>query len=122
MKKALVVIFIAGLAVAAFAGTAHANDEVDANGLYKEPVCRRAVSIKSTLKTIAGQEPTGITASNAKWDMEIYLDKAEGDWSLVAKDKSPDAPPRELCVIAKGMSTSPYSQQKWYISDFKSAK
>ena len=68
MRREFLVIFSC---ISAITGTAQANDEVDANGLYNEPLCRLAPSIKNSLKTLAGQEPSGITASNTKWDMEI---------------------------------------------------
>ena len=102
---------------------AQANDrEIDAaTDLYKQPICDFKFRIVKGLSIIAGQEPSGIGASNNDWDMEIYLNKERGDWTLVGKSKATDASPNKVCMLAKGLSTAPYATQKWYVTNFISA-
>jgi hypothetical protein len=99
-------------------GAYAASDEVDEKGMFKQPVCGPGPRIQNILAKIAGQQPSGITASNSKWDMEIYLDKAEGDWTLVGKSKAPDASPRKLCMVAAGLSNDPFEKKPWFKEDF----
>ncbi len=103
---------------------AHANDPAidPASDMYKEPLCGARRNINRSLLTIAGQEPTGIKASNDKWDMEIYQNKARGDWTLVGQSKDPEVPAFMGCMLSKGLSNNPYTSQKWYAENFAKNK
>lgn len=111
----------AAFTVVAFALPAQAGEwerERDTNGLYKEPVCEIGYRVKSLLVNIARQQPTGIKASNDKWDMEIYNNPETNSWTLVGKSKAPEAAhSSKLCRLASGLQT-PYVQEKWYALDF----
>jgi len=93
------------------------NDGVDALGLRTSPICDYSFRIIKSLSIMLEQEPTGIKASNDKWDMEVYVSQT-GNWALVGKSKDPNANSRHLCQLAKGQSTTPYVQQVWYQSYF----
>jgi len=119
LKTGLVAsIFALGAMAAA---PAHAEREWererDANGLYKEPVCDFGFRVKSALINIAKQTPTGIKASNDKWEMEIYNNPETNSWTLVGKSKAPDASANKLCRLASAQQ-SPYAIEKWYAMDF----
>jgi len=120
LKTGLVAsIFALGAMVAAPANAAGDWDrERDANGLYKEPACDFAFRVKSALTNFSKQAPTGIKASNDKWEMEIYSNAETQSWTLVGKSKAPDASPNKLCRLAGGPGTNPYASEKWYAMDF----
>ncbi len=111
----------AAFTVVAFALPAQAGEwerERDSTGLYKEPVCEMGHRVKNLLVNIARQTPTGLTASNDKWDMEIYNNPETNSWTLVGKSKAPEAAhSSKLCRLASGLQT-PYAKEKWYAQDF----
>lgn len=110
----------AAFALSSLAATpAHADLEIDpATDLFKEPLCRAQTNTIRALKIISGQEPTGIKASNDKWDMEIYQNKERGDWTLVGRSKNPEIPQFMLCQLVKHTSNVSYTTQKWYGEHF----
>lgn len=113
--------FIAGLTVVAFTGAAHAAEkEVDANGIYKEPICDYAFRITKSLTTMVEELPTGLKASTDKWDMEIYANAKTGTWTLVGKSKDPSARSTHLCRLASSIEKT-YTKEKWFV-DFQGAK
>jgi hypothetical protein len=99
-------------------GANAAPRDLDENGLYKEPVCGAAARVINSITVIAQEDQTGIKGSNNKWDMEIYAHKSGASWTLVGKDKTPDANPRNLCRIASGVNT-PFTEQLWFKKWFK---
>ncbi|MNG36589.1 hypothetical protein D3C84_1236660 [compost metagenome] len=62
--------------------------------------------------------PSGKKASNDKWDMEIYENKAAGLWSLLSRNKNPASEYEESCILKSGYDTS-YTQEKWYKKYFQ---
>lgn len=118
-SNALKTAFISSLlAISALPGISNADQrELDAEGFYKEPVCGHHALIKQSLSIMVGEEPTGIKASNAKWDMEIYLNKKDGSWTLLGKSKDGSVPSYKVCSLASSLD-SPFDQQKWYTTYF----
>ena len=107
------------LAASAFSGAAYAQEaERGPDGMFKEPSCDYDFTIKRSLEKIGKKIPTGIKASNDKWDMEIYANPTNGAWTLVGKSKTSKT--SDLCKLASGTS-SPYTQEKWFTSYFGTA-
>lgn len=89
--------------------------EVDDIGFLKEPACSFHENIKKYLEILSSQTPSGIKASNDKWDMEIYSNPEENTWTLVGKSRAPGAKNKvQLCYIAQDAANEPYTEQKWY--------
>lgn len=87
------------------------RDEI---GLYKEPVCDYGFRVKSALINIAKQAPTGITATNASWEMEVFNNPESKSWTLVGKSRAAaDANSSKLCRLSSGQQ-SPYEEQPWF--------
>jgi len=92
------------------------DDGVDALGLRLSPIC--AFTTNAT-KIVAQQLPTGITASNDKWEMELYENAESGSWTLIGKSTATRAPPGgRYCSLAQGRARS-YVDTKWYGAWFK---
>ena len=87
--------------------------ERDDLGLYKEPVCDYGFRVKSALVNIAKQLPTGVTATNAQWEMEVFNNPDSKSWTLVGKSRAADANPSKLCRLSSGQQ-SPYDAQLWF--------
>ncbi|MCY1376574.1 hypothetical protein D9M69_640750 [compost metagenome] len=87
---------------------------MDSEDLYKMPSCAYDAVVKKSLEIQLGEVPTGIKASNAKWDMELYANPQDGSWTLVGKDKTPEGNVNKSCRLASGAGNQPYTQQKWY--------
>ena len=87
--------------------------ERDEIGFYKEPVCDYGFRVKSALVNIAKQVPTGLTATNAQWEMEVFNNPESKSWTLVGKSRAGDANPSKLCRISSGQQ-SPYEEQPWF--------
>ncbi|MNE46541.1 hypothetical protein D3C80_1408840 [compost metagenome] len=113
------------LASSTIAGTAIADYDIltreqSAEGLFKEPICDYDFRIKKGLSTLLGEQPTGITASNSKWDMELYANPTRGNWTLVGKSKEPTTSSiKKLCTLASGLSDNPYTQEVWFRKYFQ---
>lgn len=107
-------MIISTFSVAAHAATSAPLREVDAEDLYKKPVCAYDAVVKKSLEIQLGEVPTGIKESNAKWDMEIYSNPQDGSWTLVGKNKTPEGNVNKSCQLAKGLGNQPYTQKKWY--------
>ena len=116
LTTALVAAFV--VAIVHSGPTIAQERERTSEGFYKDPTCSYDFSIKRSLIKISGEEPTGIKASNSKWDMEIYANVKDRSWTLVGKSKDPSAPPNELCKLASSID-KPYAQEKWYAAYFK---
>lgn len=109
-------------ALGATALSTQANEwerERDANGLYREPVCDFAFRVKSALANFSKQVPTGLTAANEKWEMEIYSNAETQSWTLVGKSKTSNASENKLCRLAGGPGTRPYSGEGWFAAYFR---
>lgn len=115
----LITLFFTGVLAVAAVNAKPVSIENDAEGFLKKPVCGFHKSIIKTLAVFSKETPTGIKASNNKWDMEIYTNTETGTWTLVGKSKDPGAKKFQLCHIALGVSSQPYTQQKWYDLYFK---
>lgn len=108
------------LASSTIAGTAIADYDIltreqSAEGLFKEPTCDYEVRIKRSLSTLLGEQPTGIKASNSKWDMELYANPTDRNWTLVGKSREPTTSSiKRLCQLARGLPSRPYMQEVWY--------
>ncbi len=120
LKKAFIssLLTLSVLSGAALANTDLYTVERDSEGFMKEPACGFHTNIKKYLEVMSGQSPTGIKASNDKWDMEIYSNTQNNTWTLVGKSKDPSAKKFQLCYIAQGTSDQPYAQQAWYQAYF----
>lgn len=95
--------------------------EIDDIGFLKEPACGFHENIKKYLEVLSGQTPSGIKASNDKWDMEIYSNPQKNTWTLVGKSRAPGAKNKfQLCYLAQDAANEPYAGQKWYELYFKS--
>ena len=106
------------LVASAFSGAAYAQEkERGPDGLYKEPTCDFDFSIKKALSKMSGKVPTGLKASNSKWDMEIYANAQDKSWTLVGKSKDPSATQGELCKLASSID-KPYDKEKWFAAYF----
>ena len=112
-------VIAALLASAILSGGAWAQErERGPEGFYKEPTCDYDFRIKSSLRIMLEELPTGLQASNAQWDMEIYANKNHTSWTLVAKSKDPAARPRHLCKLASSID-SRFQEEKWFPIYFK---
>ncbi|MEW6678627.1 MAG: tetratricopeptide repeat protein [Pseudomonadota bacterium] len=85
------------------------NDGVDALGLRVSPFCSANYDI--TLKTLK-QLATGIKATNARWDIEIYANTENGGWTVFGKSRDKTYPGYIECVLAKGKGD--YRAEAWY--------
>lgn len=93
------------------------DDGVDALGLRLAPIC--AFTTNGT-KIIARQLPTGVTASNDKWEMELYENAESGSWTLIGKSTATRVPPGgRYCMLARGDRARSYVDTKWYGALFK---
>lgn len=93
------------------------DDGVDALGIRLTPIC--AFTTNGT-KIIARQLPTGITASNDKWEMEVYENAESGSWTLIGKSTGTEVPPGgRYCMLAQGDRARGYRDSKWYAALFK---
>ncbi|GAA4340339.1 hypothetical protein GCM10023165_20260 [Variovorax defluvii] len=109
-------LFAVAFGVCAAGGLALAGEwerERDAMGLYKEPVCDFGFRVKSALTNIAKQHSTGVKATTAQWEMEVFNNPDSKSWTLVGKSKAPDASPNKLCRLSGGQQ-SPYDEQPWF--------
>lgn len=119
MQKVLCAFLV--FVFAACTGAAHAYEkEIDASGLYKEPICDYDFRIKKSLAILGEKFPTGLKASTDRWDMEIYATKDNKAWTLIGKSKDPSARSTHLCRLASSFD-KPYAKEKWFVN-FQSAK
>ncbi|MGX1018173.1 hypothetical protein AB7M33_000849 [Pseudomonas sp. Y3 TE3536] len=114
-----VVAFGSLLGFSAVTGAATDNSnsyaaERDPEGFLKEPSCGFHTSVKKSLVVFLAEAPTGITAVNDAWDMEIFSDPADGSWTLVGKSRNPEEQSSQLCRLARGQANTPYAQEVWY--------
>lgn len=118
MNKVFAILLVS--IFAAFTGTAQAVEkELDANGLYNEPICDYDFRVKKSLTILGEKFPTGLKVSTDKWDMEIYAAK-DGAWTLIGKSKDPAARSTHICRLASSID-KPYAKEKWFV-DFYGAK
>lgn len=106
------------------AGSASAGSvldrEQDAEGLFKEPICDYDFRIKKSLSFLLGEQPTGIKSSNSKWEMELYANPTDGNWTLVGKSQEPTTSSiNRLCQLARDLPDRPYTQKVWYRKYFQ---
>lgn len=107
--------YLLTISLSAAAMTDPLGNELDVEGLYKEPICGYDRVIQKGLKLMLSEDPTGIKAENDKWEMEIYTGQKYNSWTLVGKSKSPDSNPRKLCKLAGGITPDyPYQELIWY--------
>lgn len=93
------------------------DDGVDALGVRVAPIC--AFTTNGT-KIMARQLPTGITASNGQWEMELYENSETGSWTLIGKSTATRAPAGgRYCFLAQGSVARSYLDAKWYQAWFK---
>ena len=116
LTTALVAAFV--VAIVHSGPTIAQERERTSEGFDKDPTCSYDFSIKRSLSKLGEKEPTGIKASNNKWDMEIYANATGKSWTLVGKSKDPSAAQDELCKLASSID-KPYAQEKWYAAYFK---
>lgn len=91
------------------------NDGVDELGLRTSPIC----SPTDAAKRIIGKRlPTGRTASNDRWRMEIYENAQTGSWSLEGASRAKASDTRERCTLAMGSERGGYVDTKWYRAYF----
>lgn len=87
------------------------TDEIKDN-----PLCDLNFLVTETLKDKSFL-PSGIKASSAKWNLEIFTNAKTGTWVLLGQSKDPKvALPDELCQLAFGIK--PYTQTSWYQQNF----
>ena len=89
---------MAGLAVAALAEIASAGS-LDPDGLDTAPSCSAKITALESLRKVDNDTPTGITASNKDWKMEILADPQDGSWTLVGESLKAGAQKNILCVL-----------------------
>jgi len=112
-KKAFVIpVILAGV----FATQAIAAD-LDSDGFRNDKTCDTMEVVKNSVTKLDKQQPTGLKASNAKWDMEMYQD-ADGRWSLVGINKSPKDKYEQARVLMSGPAKRPYASQPFYAKFF----
>ncbi len=93
------------------------DDGVDALGIRVSPIC--AFTTNGT-RIMAKQLPTGIVASNDKWEMELYENAESGSWTLIGKSTAARPPPGgKYCLLAQGSEMRSYVGTKWYEAFFK---
>lgn len=109
------------LVASVFSGAAFAQHkgepEYGEDGMYKQPICDYSFRITKPLATMLKEVPTGLKASNDKWDMEIYANTQTGTWTLVGKSKDPAARSTQLCTLASSIDR-PYNKEKWFVAYF----
>lgn len=82
----------------------------DEEGLYVNPSCNSVNVIQEVLR-MRDSVSTGQTASNNKWNLELYQNK-KGEWSLLGLKKKPESKYEEACILAVGARD--YKVKKWY--------
>lgn len=105
---------IAALTAGAFTANAEPVQR-DEQGFEKNPVCSYTLP-KTLAVSLRKQTPTGETASTKSWDLAVYANQENKSWTLVGKNKAPNADPDELCKLAHGIGN--YKEQKWHLAYF----
>lgn len=114
LKKAAVHSLIA---VSAFGAASAYAGSTDDQGFYKDKSCDELDVIQEGPIKSKGAVATGLKASNAAWDMELYANNKNGEWILVGKERGKKSD--EVCILASGGKTIPYVKEKWYASYFQ---
>ncbi|MCM2344985.1 MAG: hypothetical protein NDJ24_10545 [Alphaproteobacteria bacterium] len=102
---------IFALSTVAFSAQA-AQYEHDAYGLRSNPTCMDTTDAEDYFVAVKGRSPSGLKAETDKWSLELYENKGNKSWVILAKDKRAPKSDDKVCVLAIG--EGPYQNYKWY--------
>ena len=89
---------VSGLAAAALANSAAAG-ALGPDGLDTAPACGEKSTKLEAAKKVGNDVPTGLTASNKNWRMEILADPKGGSWILVGESLKVRAQKGVVCEL-----------------------
>lgn len=113
-KNSRQIMLTSVLAVSAVTISAQAGQpEYDALGLRSNPICTDKVDADDYFVEVKGRKPTGLKAETDKWSLELYENKNDRSWVILATNTHAPKNEDKVCVLAVG--EGPYQHHEWYI-------